>query len=149
MRRNDLSFAIIISGFVFTAPWDWNLLAGSDCIVKPSSSSSGHWYYHTDPATRRKCWYVASSTQIRRSAPPQQVSLASSRDVSVRAVDATSPQYRAHSSRTPASNGQENLFLKFLRWQDQHRESDTLPPETSKDALFREFLIWQALHTDP
>jgi hypothetical protein len=36
-----------------------------DCLAQPNSSASAgtRWYYHTDRATQRKCWYLRASDQ--------------------------------------------------------------------------------------
>jgi hypothetical protein len=35
--------------------------AGNDCLAGPNRApgQGGHWYYHLDHASNRKCWYVA------------------------------------------------------------------------------------------
>jgi hypothetical protein len=35
-------------------------LAADDCLAGPNrpSAQGGHWYYRTDPASNRKCWYL-------------------------------------------------------------------------------------------
>jgi len=37
----------------------------ADCLAAPNSPApeNGHWYYRTDRATQRKCWYLRSSGQ--------------------------------------------------------------------------------------
>src|SRR5262249_38996728 len=36
-----------------------------ECLSQPSSSApeGSHWYYHTDRATQRKCWYLRAPDQ--------------------------------------------------------------------------------------
>jgi hypothetical protein len=36
-----------------------------DCLAEPNSSApaGSHWYYHTDRATQRKCWYIRATGQ--------------------------------------------------------------------------------------
>lgn len=36
-----------------------------DCLAQPNSSApaGNHWYYHTDRATQRKCWYLRALDQ--------------------------------------------------------------------------------------
>src|SRR5262249_48159824 len=40
--------------------WSSVVLAAKECIEAPNlrSSQRNHWYYHTDPASHRKCWYL-------------------------------------------------------------------------------------------
>src|SRR5260370_5084698 len=36
-----------------------------DCLAQPNSSApeGNHWYYHTDRASQRKCWYLRALDQ--------------------------------------------------------------------------------------
>ncbi len=40
-------------------------LAADDCITKPNAvpPQGSHWYYRTDRATQRQCWYLASEAE--------------------------------------------------------------------------------------
>jgi hypothetical protein len=42
-----------------------NIARADDCLAQPDSSApeGSHWYYHTDRATQRKCWYLRASDQ--------------------------------------------------------------------------------------
>jgi hypothetical protein len=61
------------------------VLAADDCLAGPSRppAPGGHWYYHRDRASDRKCWYLvepaaraptAEATQPAPEPPPQPVS---------------------------------------------------------------------------
>lgn len=37
-------------------------LAADDCLTEPNRpTQGGHWYYHSDPANNRKCWYLVEA----------------------------------------------------------------------------------------
>jgi hypothetical protein len=55
-------------GFVaILLAWDVGLSVAhaDDCLAQPNSSApeGNHWYYHTDRATQRKCWYLRALDQ--------------------------------------------------------------------------------------
>ena len=47
------------------------LFAASDCVADPSRAPAqgGHWYYHVDRSTGRKCWHLTEADPPAR--PPQ------------------------------------------------------------------------------
>lgn len=52
-----LGVVIVIGGLV--TAWD-STRAAEDCLEQPNAQApqGGHWYYHTDRATNRKCWVL-------------------------------------------------------------------------------------------
>jgi hypothetical protein len=63
----------LIAGAVTLAA-DYPALATDDCLASPNQqlAPGGHWYYHTDRATNRKCWYLgASGAQTPAAETPQ------------------------------------------------------------------------------
>jgi hypothetical protein len=50
------------------------LLAASDCLDQPNRAAAqgGHWYYHVDRATGRKCWHL---TETEPTAGPSQAQI--------------------------------------------------------------------------
>src|SRR5689334_14608465 len=42
--------------------WSTQAAAAATCATapKPAAPEGSHWRYHTDRATNRKCWYLAS-----------------------------------------------------------------------------------------
>lgn len=53
-----------------------NHARADDCLTAPKFSAppaSGHWYYHTDRATQRQCWYLRADQS---SQPPTRVATA-------------------------------------------------------------------------
>jgi hypothetical protein len=53
---------LLVSSSSFAAPADATTSA-DDCLAAPNSGTprGGHWYYHIDRATHRKCWYLGTS----------------------------------------------------------------------------------------
>jgi len=150
MRNCDISLAIAISASLFIGAWDRNVLAANDCITEPKSSVRGHWYYHTDAVSHRKCWYVGRpGAQIDHAAPPQQISPKSKRDSSiVQTVVPTHLNNREQPVGVRADSQREILFQAFLRWQEQQNQPDSTPEQANRDTLFREFVLWRALHSE-
>jgi hypothetical protein len=52
-------FASFLACVALTAVAGSAAYAGDDCITEPKDQppQGSHWYYHVDPATRRKCWH--------------------------------------------------------------------------------------------
>ena len=63
-----LGSTLLISGVGVTAPS--TTARADDCLTAPNSPApqGSHWYYRSDRATQRKCWYVRAPGQ-----PAQQV----------------------------------------------------------------------------
>lgn len=80
MSKNQAVFVVMLSANLIIP--HCTVLAASNCITEPKPSSSGHWYYHADPVTQRKCWFL-SELQVRPSTRPIQLSPASKRDASI------------------------------------------------------------------
>lgn len=78
---------LFIAGVCVTAPP--TTARADDCLTAPNSPTpqGSHWYYRSDRATQRKCWYVRAPGQ-----PAQQATVA-----------AMGPAKRLHS--TPAPSG--------------------------------------------
>jgi hypothetical protein len=99
------------------------VLSAPDCVTEPKPSISGHWYYHVDSVTKRKCWFVDHTREVQRSTLPTQPSPRSKGDTSApRAVDpnATSgklaqeqrnPNTRSHSSPAPKRQAEAATVL--------------------------------------
>jgi hypothetical protein len=53
-----------------------------DCLAQPNSSApaGNHWYYHTDRATQRKCWYLRALDQPAQQPTAQATSQATPTD---------------------------------------------------------------------
>jgi hypothetical protein len=55
-----LNVIILSAAGGITTPWSGIVLAGDKCITEPNLQlpQGSHWYYHTDPESHHKCWYV-------------------------------------------------------------------------------------------
>ena len=173
MRKHSASFAPIAATVVFaaaiaTTPHS-RALAESECLETPSQQSinGAHWYYRSDRATGRKCWYLAnSSTSARDAATPQgQANAAATQTLSSRLATlfggltsspaAVPPQNNATSEpRTLQSNATHAPKTERGVRADQ----PDAPPDTAekragksdlasltqakRNALFEEFLRW-------
>src|SRR5512143_911469 len=42
-----------------------NIARADDCLAAPNSAApaGSHWYYYTDPARHRKCWFLRAKDQ--------------------------------------------------------------------------------------
>jgi hypothetical protein len=65
-----------------------NYARADDCLTAPKSSApeSGHWYYRTDRATQRKCWYLRADQS---SQPPGKLATADAAPAASEAKSAT------------------------------------------------------------
>lgn len=65
------------AGTAFAAPPDTATpasKAGEECLAAPKSTTpaGGHWYYRTDRATKRKCWYLGEAgMKVKKAAAPK------------------------------------------------------------------------------
>src|SRR5262245_52446910 len=138
--------------------------AADGCITQPNfqTAQTGHWYYLTDRASQRKCWFVAlRGTAVHPASPPKTrlaartarkpISVArhvNSKDA--HALDPQPPSTARSSARRPDQRavqldqaGRNALFQEFLRWQknqpQQDRDSATIDA-ANRRALFQELL---------
>jgi len=150
-KRFSLLVLTVSVGLAATAGhfvlWSSVVLAAEECIKAPNLrfSQRDHWYYHTDPVSHRKCWYLGSPGVKR-----PQVASSESR---------SSPEPKRESGRL--KNGQvsyqlatrlnqaarDALFQEFLQWRERQNQSSQRD-EAARDTLFREFVLWQVQHTD-
>jgi hypothetical protein len=96
------------------------VFAADDCVAEPKlqAAESGHWYFHTDRTTNRKCWYLdrrrIDVSQGASPAPPPQPTVAEL--TATEKIQAKRPDQRA-----PLLDqaGRDALFQEFMRWQDR------------------------------
>jgi hypothetical protein len=174
MRKGDALLALSVSAYLFSVPSIG--LAANQCITEPKPSGPGeHWYYHVDPVSHQKCWFIGQSSvqvppaasqsqgiskpkrdaantialhlgvEIRQSSQSQPVSKPK-RDTA--AQTASDIQNNENSIRTEAKdvNWRETLFQQFLQWQEQQKQSKPSSEALDREALFREFVLWSNLH---
>jgi len=106
------------------------VLAADNCLKQPDlhSPQGVRWYYHTDPVTNRKCWYMGR--------PGVKV-----------------PQAALSASPSPpkSTNGSDIKQVLDAGHLDNGETSHQLGisvDKTDRDALFREFVLWQVQHMD-
>jgi hypothetical protein len=62
LKRVRVVAVAVIAGLLAASALDRpsGALAASSCISEPNAQTApgAHWYYHVDPASHRKCWYV-------------------------------------------------------------------------------------------
>src|SRR4029077_1906386 len=64
---------LLVSGVVFGAP---DTARADNCLAAPNSSApqGSHWYYRTDRANQRKCWYFRAPGEPAQQATAQATS---------------------------------------------------------------------------
>src|ERR1700690_2631760 len=60
-NRISLFVSAVLSSLALILTLSGIALAANDCLESPNKStpSGGHWYYHLERGTQRKCWYFA------------------------------------------------------------------------------------------
>jgi hypothetical protein len=169
MRKADALLALTVSAYLFSVPSIG--LPANQCITEPKPSGPGeHWYYHVDPVSDRKCWFVAqSSVQVPPAAPQSQGTSKLKRDAAntitlhsgVQVRQSSQPQPVSKPKRDSASrtapdiknsetkedvNWRETLFQQFLQWREQQKQANSSSQQLDREALFREFVLWSILH---
>jgi hypothetical protein len=142
------------------------LYAAEDCLSnpRPDEIRGAHWYYQTNPATHRKCWYVARPTTDRARAdtvvaqaapssapaPPSAVQqlmnvlTGNSQNNDPKQLPPSSEPLRVGAANAAATERRPHATRRVNR---ATAHSTTLD-ETRRDALFREFLQWEAQKKD-
>jgi hypothetical protein len=141
-------FACSLAGIALTSVSGSAARAADDCIAEPKDPThQGHWYYHVDHLTRRKCWHqkgegltihqVGSS----KPSPPAKLVLQQSANVDrqqptahshteqpiVDAQPATARlrgQSAPETSTEPAGDEKAPQSIPSSRWPDQRRFAD-------------------------
>jgi hypothetical protein len=138
------------------------LCAAEDCLSKPrpGEARGGHWYYQTNPATHRKCWYVArpaadrarTDTIVAQAAPSLAPPPPSAVQQLVNVLTGNSqnnePKQLPSSSEPPRVGGTNAVATErrphAARRVNRAPAHSTTLDQTQRDALFREFLQWEA-----
>jgi hypothetical protein len=117
------AFTLLASGLAVSVR-DHSAVAG-DCLNAPNSPApaNSHWYYRTDRAQQRHCWYIRAPDP-----PSQQGSVPTPPEAPIakpsRSVSAASPyslasfkDFMAHRGGAELSDQQvEALYADFLAW---------------------------------
>jgi hypothetical protein len=100
-----------------------NRAFAADCLTAPGSSTppNGHWYYRTDRAQQRKCWFLRTGNQnaehgaaaVTGAAPDNQAQSASPAPNSL----ASFKQFMTQRTGAAVSDQEvERLYAEFLEW---------------------------------
>jgi hypothetical protein len=111
-RRSLFVMLSVVASFAASTS---TVRAADECIVKPNSQppQGQHWYYRTNPESKRQCWYLGpEGTTVRK-----------------KAAETLKP-FEPHADATPAAlasgaanlsqQQREVLFRRFLEWQRSH-----------------------------
>ncbi len=116
--------ALLTLGLELTLPS--NIASADNCLTAPNSSAppNKHWYYRTDWAQQRKCWYLQAN-----GGPSEQA-----------AVQTVSEARLVKLSQTAAADGPHSLasFKHFMAQQGHGKISDH-----DVEELYAEFLEWK------
>ncbi|MBR1147403.1 hypothetical protein [Bradyrhizobium sp. AUGA SZCCT0431] len=102
------------------------------CLTRPKGPlpAGGHWYYRTDHATKRNCWYIGEEkNKTARAAPKESSSTpAASDSASAEAVNAVSPQ-QSINARKSIANARAELTAPQARVEDliEPQSTGTVP----------------------
>ena len=89
--------------------------ATDDCLAEPNGPTpqGQHWYYRTDPESKRQCWYLgAEGAPVRKSAAETLTPVEPH-------ADATSPAL-ARDAANLSQRQREDLFRQFIEWRRSH-----------------------------
>jgi hypothetical protein len=106
--------AILVPSLSISVPP--NTARAADCLNAPNSSApeNSHWFYRTDRAQQRKCWYLRAANQ-----PPQQGAVPTANEAALakpsQSVPAPSP-YSQQQSTKLSDRDVEKLYAEFLEW---------------------------------
>ena len=104
---------LLTSGAVVAAPA--NTTPADNCLAAPNTAAppGHHWYYRTDRATQRKCWYVRAPGQ------PAQQATAPPRKSTAKSMDSTSapsgPLPAAEAAPTPVNSADAADYARKSR----------------------------------
>ncbi|MBR1190813.1 hypothetical protein JQ634_00195 [Bradyrhizobium sp. AUGA SZCCT0240] len=91
------------------------------CLTRPKGAlpAGGHWYYRTDHATKRNCWYIGEAkNKTARAAPKESSSApAASDSAPAETADAVSPQ-QSINARKSIANARAELTAPQARVED-------------------------------
>ena len=174
MRKRATSFGPVVATVVLATAIAAGIhnpvLAESACLENPGQQSTkgAHWYYRSDRATGRKCWYVVDeSTNAHDAATSQgQATAAPTDTLSSRLANLFGSLTGATTAATPQANSTSELrafqsnaaaapkMERGVRADQADSATELAEKRTSKgdtptltqakrNALFEEFVRWQ------
>jgi hypothetical protein len=166
MQRRIISCVPVLTASLFAAAFAFEpgtLFAASDCLDQPNRASApgGHWYYHVDRTSGRKCWYLSGAEppakQPPAETPPAQPapdgpwqpyfqSFLSSLTGGGTSASTAAPQPDgrgiALTQPPAAAKGDDAPPPKRRQRADAKPHSGSLD-QAERDALFQEYLRWR------
>lgn len=121
--RSIGSIALVSALFVssFGASPQAGTADATDCLAAPNSPApeNSHWYYRTDRATQRKCWYLRGADQ----APQQEVLRTAQAAPTANAYSfASFKDFIARRGNANLSDVDvKELYAQFLEWHRQRQ----------------------------
>ena len=108
--------AVLLSSAIGASP----PASAADCLAAPDSSApeNSHWYYRTDRATQRKCWYLRGADK-----PAQQVlRTAQAAPIASAYSFASFKEFIAQRGNAKLSDADlKSLYAQFLEWRRQRQ----------------------------
>jgi len=139
MQRRSLVRTTIFAALITLVPPGTAAVAtaATDCLAAPNQAAEGgqHWYFHTDRATSKKCWYLRER---------QIASTAATSAATTGAVDGTAAERGARSVAGTGAGPAQTDGSQAPAAGARTAQSDT--GERARKALFRDFLRWYKAH---
>ena len=164
MQKRMISCVPALTASLFAAAFavgPGRALAASDCLEQPNRAQSGHWYYHLDRTSGRKCWYVSGAEPPAKQPPaepppaqpapdgpwqPYFQSFLSSLTGGTTSAGTSPPQPDgrglALAQPPAAAKGDDAPPPKRRQRTDAKPHSGALD-QAERDALFQEYLRWR------
>jgi hypothetical protein len=97
--------------------------AADECITKPGEASAGkHWFYRSDRATKRQCWYLRDSDTTSHGA-----------SLDVR-KSAAAKSHKAHAALSPSSANARAEWAPPATWKDDKNDDVKLTAAAGPEA---------------
>jgi hypothetical protein len=161
-RSSAFVLAVLAISLAVAAGMQGPASAAGECLENPQSDRAGHWYYHTDRLTNRKCWFFEKAAT---DPPPASAAPPSNGEETWFSQFAASVQQTLGLQDPPAASTAVNS-TKLSANTPKQRSRPAPPPETQRtpgsglqispedrDALFQEFMrryeLEKSIHADP
>ena len=120
-----IAFALTILASCFSVGVPANTAVAADCLTAPdpSTPSNGHWYYRTDRAQQRKCWFLRTDNElsaqgamrVARETPPARP-LQSGSTADPYSLASFKDFMAQHGGANLSNQDIERLYAEFLEW---------------------------------
>jgi hypothetical protein len=116
-RANSFAFALLGGVLTGTVLLGLNVTASAagECLESPNqrTTQSGHWYYYSDRAQNRRCWFFQPSEAKSSDARSTDVRSVDVRSPEVRSVEATASPSAAAPPAPTYQDSQQSLLSRF------------------------------------